>query len=269
MMRPPARLLVVAVLASPLLATTTAAAAAPVPPSAGPTAAGAAATQPAGASSAGGSQIASGRALATRLPDVRFNNIPLADAIDYVRDISGANIHVNWRALELLNVTRQMPVNLQLSGVTTRRVLRSLLDETGAGDLLTFYVDEGIIEVTTREISDQKLITRVYPVEDLVMVIPDFRDAPTFNLQNQTNQTSGQGGGGGSSQSLFGSGQGGGEERQTTTRRQRADALVTLIMETVSPEVWRENGGTSSVRYFNGHLIVTAPRSVQEQISTR
>ena len=213
-------------------------------------------------------EISPGRALAAKLPDIKFNGIPLQDAIDFVRDVSGANIHVNWRALELLNVTRQMPVTLQLSNVTTRRVLRSLLDETGSGEMLTFYIDEGVIEVTTVEISDQKLITKVYPVEDLVMTIPDFGDAPTFNLQNQTNQTSGQGGGGGGGQNLF-SGSQAGQENNRETRQERADALVTLIMDTVRPEVWRENGGTSSVRYFNGHLIVTAPRSVHEQISTR
>lgn len=237
-------------LASPLFAAT------PVPPPA---------TRPASPAVVG---VAPGRALAAKLPDIKLDNIPLSDAIDFVRDVSGANIHVNWRALELLNVTRQMPVSVQLFNVTTRRVLRSLLDETGAGEMLTFYVDEDVVEITTKEISDQKLITRVYPVEDLVMVIPDFNQTPSFNLDSQTNQTSGQGGGGGGGQSLFGGGQSGQEER-TETRQQRANGLVTLIMETIQPEVWRENGGTSSVRYFNGHLIVTAPRSIHQQISTR
>ncbi len=37
-------------------------------------------------------------------------------------------------------------------------------------------------------------------------------------------------------------------------------------MDTVEPEVWRENGGTASIRYFRGRLIITAPRSVHEQI---
>ena len=139
--------------------------------------------------------VAPGRALAARLPDIKLDQIPLSDAIDFVRDVSGANIHVNWRALELLNVTRQTPVSLQLSSVTTRRVLRSLLDETGAGEMLTFYVDEEVIEVTTKEISDSKLITKVYPVEDLVMTIPDFTNAPTFNLQDQRGTSRGRGGG--------------------------------------------------------------------------
>jgi hypothetical protein len=207
-------------------------------------------------------------ALSRKLPEVKFSAIPLSDAIDYLRDVSGANIHVNWRALELLNVTRQTPVSLKLNDVTMRRVMKSLLDETGAGELLTWYIDEGVIEITTREIADQQLITKVYPVEDLVMEIPNFA-GPTFNLQNQSNQTSGQGGGGGSSQSLFsGSGSNTNESLEgNTTKQSRADSLVKLITDTVQPEVWRENGGTAAIRYFNGHIIVTAPRSVHEALS--
>jgi hypothetical protein len=210
--------------------------------------------------------VSASTALSRKLPEVRFSAIPLSDAIDYLRDTSGANIHVNWRALELLNVTRQTPVSLKLNDVTMRRVMKSLLDETGSGELLTWYIDEGVIEITTREIADQQLITKVYPVEDLVVEVPNFA-GPTFNLQNQSNQTSGQGGGGGSSQSLFSGDSGAATSEQPVSKLARADSLVKLITETVQPEIWRENGGTAAIRYFNGHIIVTAPRSVHERLS--
>ena len=203
-------------------------------------------------------------ALTRKLPELRFTEIPLADAIDHIRDATGANIHVNWRALELLNVTREMPTSLSLRDVTARRALKALLDETGVGEHLTFYVDEGVIEVTTLEISDSKLLTRVYPVEDLVAEVPNFA-GPTFNLQSQQNTTSGGGGGGGGGGGTLFSGEAT-QGQEQTTKAQRADGLVKLITETVRPEVWRENGGTATVRFFNGHLIVTAPRSVHEQL---
>jgi len=34
------------------------------------------------------------------LPEVKFDGVSLADAIDFLRDVSGANIIVNWKALE-------------------------------------------------------------------------------------------------------------------------------------------------------------------------
>jgi hypothetical protein len=204
-------------------------------------------------------------ALSKKIPEIRFAQLPLADAIDYLRDVTGANIHVNWRAIELINVTRQTPVSVTLTDVPMRRVLKSVLDETGGGELLTWYVEEGVIEITTKEIADNQMVTRVYPVQDLVAEVPNFV-GPNFNLQSQSNTASGGGGGGGSSSGLF-SGSNTTTPDEQKTPQQRTDDLVKTIQSTVRPDVWRDNGGTASIRYFNGHLIVTAPRSVQEAIS--
>jgi hypothetical protein len=216
------------------------------------------------------SRVNAATALARTVPEVKINAVSLESAIDFVRDITGLNIHVNWRALEMLNVTRETPVTLKLANVSARRVLRALLDETGVGENLTWYIDEGVVEVTTKEISDAQLITRVYPVEDLIMTVPDFV-GPSFSLESQGRVSGGGGGGGGGGSGLF---QGGtnttnnnaGNSGDTRSKTQRAEDLVKLVQETVRPEVWRENGGTSSIRYFNGHLIVTAPRSVHEAL---
>lgn len=213
-------------------------------------------------------EAAPNRALARRIAEVKLTGVELDGALNYVRDISGANIHVNWRALEQINVTRATPVSIRLNDVTARRVLRGLLDETGAGELITYYIDDGVIEITTRELADAQLITRVYPVHDLVTSIPNF-EGPTFNLQSQGTQTSGGGGGGsgGSGQGLFGGNTPASAADTPQSRGQQGESLVKLITETVRPDVWRDNGGTASIRYFNGHIIVTAPRSVHEKIS--
>ena len=106
---------------------------------------------------------------------------------------------------ELINVTKQTPITLKLSDVTLRRALVAMLDQAGgAGHVVTYYVEDGIVEITSRDAADHDLVTRVYPVDDLLLVVPDFA-GPTFNLQ-QSNQTSRQGGGGGggsSGQSIF------------------------------------------------------------------
>jgi hypothetical protein len=208
--------------------------------------------------------------LNARLADARLINITLAEAIDYLRDVSGANIHVNWKALEPLGITQDTVVDIRMRNVTVRRMLRALIDQIGAAGQVTSYVEDGIVEVTTREIADQQIIIKVYPVGDLVMSVPDFA-GPAMDLSRQQNTASGAGGGGSaSSGSLF--------ESDTTasnnpdaqkSRAERANDLVKLITETVRPEIWRENGGPASIRYFNGHLIVAAPRSVQEAIGGR
>jgi hypothetical protein len=230
-------------------------------------------------------------ALNQKLPEVKFQGQTLRDCFDFIRDVSGANIHVNWRALEAAGVTPDTPVNVRLREVPLRKVLNVLLSESGAGGTLTYFTSEGVIEVTTSEIADADMITRVYPVEDLLMEVPDFDNAPDFSLEFGSGGGGGGGGGGrggggggrggggggrgggggyGGGGSMMGSGGGGGGggrgSEQVKSKAERAEALVTLVRETVRPEIWKENGGTAAVRYYNGNLIVTAPRSVHEAI---
>ena len=53
-------------------------------------------------------------ALETQLPSVNLTNVSVSDAIDFLRDVSGANIHVNWRALEEVGVGKDTQVNVRL-----------------------------------------------------------------------------------------------------------------------------------------------------------
>ena len=207
-------------------------------------------------------------ALDRTLPEMKFTGVTFGDAIDFVRDVSGVNIHVNWKALEAENVTADTPVNIRLRSVTLRKVLGLLLSEASGTDTLTYFVDQGVVEITTREMADKKVYTKIYPVDDLVMEIPEFNQPPDFNLQSVTDQSQGgRGGGGGSGQSIFGNGTDQSRDRETsTTREERGEQLVQLITDLVRPEIWSVNGGTASIRYFRGNLIVTAPRSVHDAI---
>lgn len=212
------------------------------------------------------------------IPDVKFTNVALKDALEFLRDVTGANIHVNWKAIEAAGVSQDINVNMRLREVQFRKALGMLLNEAGAGTALTYYFDQNVLEVTTRELADKEMFTRVYSVEDLVLDVPDFTDAPDLSLvATSTGGSGGGGGGGGGSKGGGGGGGGGGGifgNSNTTTptddkhksKIERGEDLVTLVRETVYPDVWRENGGTASIRYFNGKLIVTAPRSVQEAI---
>ena len=197
-------------------------------------------------------------ALGRTVPDLNFTGVTLADAIEFLRDVSGANIHVNWAALEAVGVGKDTQVNLHLRNIPLRKVLHLVLREAGSGDLLTFYIDDGIIEVTTKELADQDMITKIYPVDDLIMEVPDFDNAPDFQLQGSTT-------GGGSSGNIF-SGTGQDESTPGKTRNERAQELIDMIQAIIQPDVWDVNGGRAAIRFLNGSLIVTAPRSVHEAL---
>jgi hypothetical protein len=206
------------------------------------------------------------------LPAVNFTNVTLKDAIDFLRDVSGSNIHVNWKAIEAAGITQDTAINIKLRQVLLQKVLGLLLSEASGGTGLTFYIDDGVIEITTKEIADAAMFTVVYPVQDLLVQAPPFVEPPQFDLSYASSR-GGAGGGSGSrgsggGQTMFGQNGANWNQQQNQPRDKDAKAkeLLDLIVETVSPTIWVPNGGNATIRFFDGNLIVTAPRSVHEAI---
>ena len=124
-----------------------------------------------------------------KLPELKFDAIPFADVIDFLRDVTGANIEVRWRTLEAAGIDRNTPVTIRLRDVRFSKALQSILGDVGGGTVKIGYtVGEGVITISTEEELSKDTLTRVYDIRDLIIEVPDFRDAPTFNLQNQSNQ---------------------------------------------------------------------------------
>lgn len=207
-------------------------------------------------------------ALGQTIQQIQADGISVAKVIDYLRTISGANIVVNWKALEAAGISQDAPITLDVRGLTLRKALQLVLDQTSPTVPLTWDVDQNVISITTQDEADKVMITKVYIVDDLVM--PDYQSSiqvPTFNLQAVTQGgTSSGGGGGGANQSLFQTGGAQGSAQPSQTADQKGQELVELIKDVVRPTIWKENGGPATMRYFNGKLIVTAPQSVQEMI---
>jgi hypothetical protein len=191
-----------------------------------------------------------------RTPAVEFNRVALEDVFEFMRDVAGLNLYVNWPALEASGVDRSAPIQLKLRNVRLGRVMDLALNQASSGGPpLTWYVSDNIVYVTTKELADQDMVTRIYPVQDLLVEVPNFRP-PSF-----TPSAGGEGGGGGD---IFDTGST--RQREDETAQERGEKLVELIMTLVEPDVWVENGGFARIRYFQGNLIVTAPRSVQRMI---
>jgi hypothetical protein len=97
------------------------------------------------------SDVATKKVLDRVLPEVNFNANALSDTIDFLRDVAGANLFVNWRALEAAHVSRNRPVTVRLRNVPLRTALWLLLESAQAqGDApLDFAVDQGVISIST------------------------------------------------------------------------------------------------------------------------
>lgn len=193
-------------------------------------------------------------ALERKLPEINLNNVAFSDVVDFLRDVGQTNIFVNWRALEGAGIAKDTQVTARLRDVKFNKVLTTILNEVGGGTVrLGYTIDEGVITISTEEDLSANVVTRVYDIRDLIINIPDFTEAPDFNLQQ-----SAQVGGGGGGSSLFGGGGGGGGEDEAVTRTELVDQIIQLIQDTIASDSWKDNGGSvGSLRELQGQLIVT------------
>ncbi len=109
---------------------------------------------------------------------------------------------------------------------------------------------------------------RTYEVSDLLTQVPDFTNAPEFDLNEALSNTqsgASNEGGAGKGTSLFGDAPATPDEG--TTRGELVEQIVSLIQDTVgTPQEWAALGGdVSSIRELNGNLIVKGtPRQHHE-----
>jgi hypothetical protein len=91
-----------------------------------------------------------------KLPEIRFNNNSLSDVIDFLRDVAGANIYVDWKSLESVNVAKDSPVTYSATDTKFGDVLNAVL-ANAAGDpkKLVYCTDGGIIFVSTPDVQKQ------------------------------------------------------------------------------------------------------------------
>lgn len=197
--------------------------------------------------------------LERRLPEINLNNVAFSDAIEFLRDVSQANFYVEWRTLEEAGIAKDTLVTVRLRDVKLSKVLQTILQDVGGAVRLGYTIDEGVITISTEEQLAANVVTRVYDIRDLIINIPDFTEAPDFNLQ-----AGGQGGGGGGQ--LF-SGGGGGEEDEGPTRTELVDQIIQLIQDTIATDSWKDNGGpVGTLRELQGQLIVTQTPENQRQL---
>jgi len=138
--------------------------------------------------------------LRQRLPKLDFNDIEFQNVIQFLRDVGNTNIDVNWQALTAAGIEKSAKVNVHLTDVSFEKALRVVLTNVGGTTSLSFIVDEGVITISTKEDLQQKTISRVYDINDMIVRVPNFA-GPVLNLQTVGGNSGngGSSGGGGAS----------------------------------------------------------------------
>jgi hypothetical protein len=112
--------------------------------------------------------------LATRIGDIDWDGVPFNKAVEELRQKSGANVVVAWRALEAAGIDKAAEVSLRLKNVTLRQALDHALSDIGGGQVrLEFAIQDGAILVSTEEEISRYVKTAVYDVHDLIQEVPN------------------------------------------------------------------------------------------------
>jgi len=204
-----------------------------------------------------------------RLVSIELNDHRLEDVVDYVRNVTGAEIEVHWiDDQHAVGLDPDQPITLRAKNVTALALLERAMEQAavafGEPGSNTWQFTDGRFEMGPKERLNAHTRIELYDINDLLFEVPEFADAPDFDL-NTVLQSTGRGGGGGRSPFQGGNQQ---QDRERIPRDELAENIIDILTSLVETEQWQDNGGdAATVRFFQGHLLVNAPDYVHRGIN--
>jgi hypothetical protein len=165
------------------------------------------------------------RALArlARPASIDCREMRLADLMRFLAFEHDVPIVLATKKLDAAGVYPDTPLSLRIDRMTLGSLLCHLLRELE----LTYVVRDGLVQITTPEDAEERLMTVAYPVHDLVQLRP-FEGGETWWRDY--------------------------------------DSLVALIHATVAPNSWDDVGGPAPLEAICGWLIIPQTAEVHAQI---
>ncbi len=201
-------------------------------------------------------------ALERRVP-ADFAGNKLSDVINYVREVAGVDVDVDWASLRSIGVDADAPVDLSLtdkpvSVVLQRTLARVSKDQFAKAD---FSVQDGIVTIASEETLKKHVVTHPYNITDLLLDAPNYTDVPDMDLGRALARAQSPEVTDGPFTKKYG--------RDTAAaREERVRKLASLIQTTVAPDSWRDRGGeTGAMQELNGSLIVTTTPANHREIA--
>jgi hypothetical protein len=167
---------------------------------------------------------------------IEFFDEPLNEVVNLINHTDGIQFHFDKKAMEDSGIATDALITLQMKEVPVRVGLRFILKPLD----LSYYLDNGIVMITTQEVVEQRLSVQMYNVKNLVgedtIATPRSGDFPV--------------------------------PPGATSVQSNSDRLIDLIQSVAEPESWGPVGGPGSMSYYRGILVVRQTEAVHEKIDT-
>ncbi|REK10543.1 MAG: hypothetical protein DWQ37_16245 [Planctomycetota bacterium] len=99
--------------------------------------------------------------------EINFVDRPLRDVVEYLGEYhrkDGLQVQFDSRAMEDIGIESDVPVSINVKGLSLRAALSLLLSDH---DLVALVKDD-VLMITTADVAESRLVTRAYPVGDLL-----------------------------------------------------------------------------------------------------
>ncbi len=93
-----------------------------------------------------------------------FVDVPLEDVVDYLNDYHQIEIQLDKKAMDKAGIRADSQLTKKIKGVTLSAALRLLLHELN----LSWVIQDEVLFITPTEAAENRLVTRIYPVTDIV-----------------------------------------------------------------------------------------------------
>jgi len=193
---------------------------------------------------------------------------PVEDIFRFIADITGADIepiYLDNNSSSVSGIDPETPITIRVKNIPAITVLERVLERTNLieqpGDDYTWqFTDSGSIQCGPKTELNRHQRVEIYDIADLLFVVPNFDNAPDFNLQSAIQGASG----GGGATSPFGQSN---NQIDEPNAQDRADALINLLETTVEPDQWANAGGDgAAITVYGTSLVITAADYVHRQI---
>ncbi len=156
-----------------------------------------------------------------------FQATPLREAMDSLAQKHGLAIVINESALKDVDAAGEVKLSGAAKGISLEFGLNRLLGQTK----LAWVVRHEVLEITSKEDADTHLVTRVYPVADLVVpVLPP------------------------------------GTDPKAPPPEPDYESLMQVIKNVVRPDSWKDAGGPGTIEPVVLTLVVSQTQAIQRQV---
>ncbi|MBV8878500.1 MAG: tetratricopeptide repeat protein, partial [Planctomycetaceae bacterium] len=167
---------------------------------------------------------------------IDMQNAPLTAIVDYIREISGLNIHISG----IDNPDAEM-ISFKVQDIVLDGALRLMLQPRNKA----YMVRDGVVLITTADALKKRVKLDLYDVQDLTYGMADF---PGVDISLATDS--------------IGTAVAAGEEAK---QQFTGEDLANLIKNTIHKDQWEEADG-KSIQFQNGLLIVRNSVDMHKQI---